>query len=195
MMLGSNPATDRTWKRLPSQSVGVELGVWKGVSSEKFLNRASKLYLVDSWSIKPYKDSDEFGNYTGYLKKYSKIVGSCNANDFQNYYDKIYRDVIKKFNRDMRVEIYRMTTDTFFLTVHKYLKVDWVYVDASHSYEGCLNDLRNSLNIIVKGGSIFGDDYNNRPGVTKAVNQFLKETGLKIDNFYKDQYEICIPLV
>ena len=40
MMFGKNPGTDETWKRIPENSVGAELGVWQGESSEKFLKRA-----------------------------------------------------------------------------------------------------------------------------------------------------------
>ena len=50
MMFGKNPGTDQTWKRIPEYSVGAELGVWQGESSEKFLKRASHVHLVDSWS-------------------------------------------------------------------------------------------------------------------------------------------------
>ena len=48
MMFGKNPGTDQTWKRIPEYSVGAELGVWQGESSEKFLKRASHVHLVDS---------------------------------------------------------------------------------------------------------------------------------------------------
>ena len=50
MMFGKNPGTDETWKRIPENSVGAELGVWQGESSEKFLKRAKHVHLVDSWS-------------------------------------------------------------------------------------------------------------------------------------------------
>ena len=73
MMLGTNTGSNETWKRIPEGSTGVELGVWKGESSSKFLQRAGHLHLVDPWSAVAYEDSDEFGNYQGYLNRYSKI--------------------------------------------------------------------------------------------------------------------------
>ena len=51
MMFGKNPGTDQTWKRIPEGSVGAELGVWQGDSSEKFLKRAGHAHSVDSWSV------------------------------------------------------------------------------------------------------------------------------------------------
>lgn len=188
-MFGYNPGTDETWKRIPKGSIGVELGVWKGESSEKFLRRASHIYLVDSWSVIPYETSEEFGDYQGYLKRYSVLVKSNNPEDFQKYYNNIYKSVVKKFT-NKPVTIYRCTTNEFFAQFQG--KVDWVYVDALHNFHGCLSDLKKSLTIINPGGSIFGDDYENKPGVTAAVNTFIKGTGLTLDNFYLDQFEIKI---
>lgn len=198
MMFGRNPGSDETWKRIPKGSVGVELGVWKGDSSEKFLRRAGHLHLVDPWAVTAYENSDEFGDYVGYLKRYSSIVGSTNPNDFQRYYDTIYKNVLKRF-ANKSVTIHRMPVIEFFKVFNQ--QVDWVYVDALHSFEGCLNDLRKSLTIIRPGGSIFGDDYTptkpdkrvrGKPGVTAAVDTFVKETNLPFNNFYLDQFEIKV---
>ena len=38
----------------------------------------------------------------------------------------------------------------------------------------------------------YGNDYGVKPGTTKAVDKFIADTGLKLDNFYKDQFEIKI---
>ena len=44
-----------------------------------------------------------------------------------------------------------------------------------------------------KGGYIFGDDYSDaKPGVKKAVDTFINETGLFLNNFYMDQFEIKV---
>ena len=49
-MVGKNNDSAHTCARIPTGSVGVEIGVWKGDSSARFLTRASHLHLVDSWS-------------------------------------------------------------------------------------------------------------------------------------------------
>ena len=191
MMLGRNIYTDETWKRIPAGSVGVELGVWKGDSSEKFLQRAGHMHLVDPWSAVAYEDSDEFGDYDGYLNRYSQLVGSNKPEDFQKFYDNLAESVKNKF-KGKPVTIHRMTTDMFFESFEG--QVDWVYVDALHSFDGCLSDLRNSLKIVKSGGTIFGDDYyKNKPGVIKAVDAFIAETGLTLNIFSKTQYEIKVP--
>ena len=190
MMVGRNPFAAKTMWRIPKDSIGAELGVWKGDSSKLFLKRAKLLHLVDSWSIAPYSESDEHGNYEAYIQRYKKIVGSKDPKDFQKYYDKIYEGVVNRF-KGQPVNIHRCTTTDFFER-NKDLQLDWVYVDAAHSYEGCLKDLYGSLNIVKKGGFIFGDDYTNKTGVNKAVKQFVKETGLKFDNFYNNQFQIDV---
>ena len=189
-MVGGNPFAEKTMWRIPKDSIGAELGVWKGDSSKLFLKRAKLLHLVDSWSIAPYSESDEHGNYEAYIQRYKKIVGSKDPKDFQKYYDKIYEGVVNRF-KGQPVNIHRCTTTDFFER-NKDLQLDWVYVDAAHSYEGCLKDLYGSLNIVKKGGFIFGDDYTNKTGVNKAVKQFVKETGLKFDNFYNNQFQIDV---
>ena len=40
-------------------------------------------------------------------------------------------------------------------------------------------------------GKLFGDDYGpKKPGVQDAVNQFIKNTGHKLNNFHDDQFEV-----
>ena len=192
MMYGRNIHSEETWKRIPEGTVGIEIGVWKGGSSEKFLRRASHLHLVDSWSPVAYEHSDEHGTYENYLDRYAELVGSRDPADFQRYYDNILQSVIDKF-ANKPITIHRMNSREFFKQFNE--QVDWVYVDADHSYEGCLHDLENSLRIVRPGGIIFGDDYTNKPGVRRAVDEFIRRTGLPFNNFHGTQYEICIPQV
>ena len=79
------------------------------------------------------------------------------------------------------------------------VELDWIYVDGDHSYEGCLSDLENSLKAVKPGGLILGDDYGwpnskwNKPGVTKAVNEFINKH--KLTNIFRHgqtQFEIRI---
>ncbi len=186
-MYGKNIWSEETWKRIPEGSVGIEIGVWKGDSSEKFLRRASHIHLVDSWSPIAYEDSKEHGNYENYLERYSTLVGSKDPADFQRYYDNIYNNVLERF-KDKPVTIHRMSSKEFFNTFKG--KVDWVYVDGDHSYDGCLYDLQQSLNVLKPDGTLFGDDYTNKPGVKQAVDEFITRLDLKFNNFFKSQFEI-----
>lgn len=191
MMFGNNPGTNETWKQIPENSIGAELGVWRGDSSAKFLKRAAHIHLVDAWSPVAYKDSDEFGDYTAYLNRYSELVKSKDPKDFQKYYDKIYDSVVERF-KNHNVTIHRKKTDDWLDTWTQPL--DWIYVDASHSYDGCLSDLRKSWNLIKSGGFLFGDDFSDKKiAVKNAVKTFSKEIGIPVNNFYLDQYKIRKP--
>ena len=68
MMIGKNRNIHETIKRMPLNSVGVELGVWKGDSSALMAEKTSRLHLVDSWSVEPYKHLE---SYDDYIKRYS----------------------------------------------------------------------------------------------------------------------------
>ena len=48
-------------------TVGAEIGVWMGNTSTQFLKkRLKKLYMVDSYSVEPYKENSE-RSYQEYL--------------------------------------------------------------------------------------------------------------------------------
>ncbi len=190
MMFGKNLQSGHVVDKISDNTVGIELGVWQGTSSEKFVKKTKHLHLVDAWAIEPYKNSKEHGDYETYLTRYAELVGSSNPADFQKYYDKIYENVKEKFKNN-NVTIHRMSTTEFFKKFNE--SVDWIYVDAAHDFEGCYQDLSSSLKVIKSGGKIYGDDYNNRPGVKLAVDTFVNEHNLKFSNFFGNQYEIQVP--
>lgn len=188
-------------KAIPSDTIGAEIGVWMGNTSKAFLNKGLKhLHLVDSWSPVPYEQQSvsEHGSYEEYLEKYKRLVGSTNPEDFQKYYDNVYQDVVEKFDRFDNVTIHRMTSKEFFEQFKHYPeKLDWIYVDGDHSYEGCLYDLEQSRNAVVSGGRIFGDDYrwteqNGKFGVTRAVDEFVSKYNYTIKRHGLLQFEIRV---
>jgi predicted O-methyltransferase YrrM len=67
--------------------------------------------------------------------------------------------------------------DTANITKDRFdVPIDFIFVDASHSYENALNDSKTALDIIYKKrGLILWHDYGGWPGVTKALNQIFKE--------------------
>lgn len=185
MMKGINKTVKETLRLIPENSTGAELGVWKGDTSAKFLTKAKFLHLVDSWSVIAYENSDEHGDYEGYLQRYKSIVGSDKEADFQKFYDKIYLDVKKRF-KDSPVKIHRKTTQEWFQNFDE--KIDWIYVDANHSYKEALHDLQESYKRIKSGGTLIADDYtDSKTGVKRAIEDFSKEIDVPFVNFYKDQ--------
>ena len=181
-------------------TVGAEIGVWMGNTSTLFLKKGlKKLYMVDSYSVEPYKENTE-RSYQEYIAKYQPITGEFSEAGFQRFYDRVYNEVKERF-QDPEVEICRMTSDRWFKLFQNHMLdfLDWIYIDGDHSYEGCLRDLENSLKVVKQGGLILGDDYGwpnakwFKPGVTKAVDEFINRHKLtKMLRHGETQYEIRI---
>lgn len=163
MMLGHNRAALEVCARIPRGSTGVEIGVWRGDSSTVFLERAGFLHLVDPWAVEPYQDDD----FAGYLAKYARLTGSTDPADFQRVYDRIHADVVARF-QGQPVRIHRCTSAAFFGQFTGL--VDWVYIDGLHTFEACAADIEGARRIVRPRGLILGDDYGNKPGVTRAVD-------------------------
>lgn len=200
MATARNKDSVNIMKHVEHFSVGAEIGVWQGNTSSQFLERGvRKLHLVDSWSIEPYKeDEGEHGTYEAYLEKYSRILGvKPNEKSFMAHYDNIYNMVKGKFRNNDAVEIHRMSSDDFFKS-YKGDKLDWIYIDGAHSFEGCYDDLKNALKIVKVGGKIMGDDYYwpdskwGKEGVTQAVDKFLKDNMLTMKREGMTQFVIGV---
>jgi hypothetical protein len=186
-------------KHIPKRTIGAEIGVWAGHTAKNILITAhpAELHLVDPWSKEPYKQqvNSEHNSYEEYLKKYSKVTGGDTEEKFDAYYDKMFKKVKAKFDDDSNVTIHRMWSKEFFDTFKG--KLDWIYIDGDHSYEGCYADLNECLKIMQPNCIIFGDDYawnngNGKPGVTKAVSQFVEENSLTLVQLGNREYMIKI---
>ena len=74
--------------------------------------------------------------------------------------------------------IVQIWEDTARLKFERYKNVaNFLFIDASHSYENCKNDSYNGHKIIKKNGIIFWHDYAGWPGVTEALNEYYIEQG------------------
>jgi len=163
-------------------SVGAEIGVWMGNTSQKFADKNPKeLHLVDAYSVEPYKENTEM-TYQDYISKYQRITNEFSEAGFMQYYDRVHKLVHDKFVHNPNVFLHRMESADWFKTFSD-LKLDWIYVDGDHSYEGCLADLEAALPMLNSGGILMGDDYGwvgakwSKPGVTKAVDEFTTKHG------------------
>ena len=171
-------------------TVGAEIGVWKANTSANFVKKGVKeLHLVDAWSVEVYKEgigeTGEWGSYENYLQRYRQVTGGTTEEHFKAYYDKTHKEVVKRFSQLEHVHVHRMSSNDWFEKQEDNY-FDWVYLDGDHSHQGVLRDLNSSLRVVKKGGLILGDDYawpfqkHGKPGVTAAVDEFIKTTGLKL---------------
>ena len=152
----------------------LEIGIHKGDFSKQLISNfdPNKLILVDPWIA--FDDS---------IYKNSWYGNSDNSN--QNIQDKYYFNLLDYFKKQIyenKVEIYRKTSDDFFLkNKHTF---DLIYIDGNHLFEFVKRDIHNSLNFINYDGIIVLDDYALKgwwdDGITKAVNFHLKEKNIKV---------------
>lgn len=173
-----DPNRPRRWdaviKRIPTdrQVLGAEIGVWVGDTAWRVLAQRPNAfhYLIDPWR-EPDPDS-----------RYAKSPDGI-ALKKQHYFDKCMEKTINAISPyEDRAEIYRMTSgEAAGLITNRSL--DYVFIDAEHTYEGVKEDIYLWLPKVAQGGWIGGHDYGNLPrfpGVQKAVDEFFPE-GLEID--------------
>lgn len=194
MMKGTNTQVNQILHKIPTNSIGAEIGIWKGATSRKFLEKnLSHFHMVDPYSM----GVNSGRTLEQKLDRYKDIVGSKNPEDFQEYYDRLYLEIEKEFGSKNNVTVHRSYSKEFFDSIEdNYL--DWIYIDGDHTYEGCLFDLQMSLKKVKSGGSIFGDDYRNhrgggKAGVIKAVSEFASKQNLKLIPYGLTQFEFKVP--
>ena len=156
---------------LPKNSIGAEIGVFKGEFSKIILNtvKPSILYLIDPWE----------GTITSGDKNGQNII---DINGEECYIDII----LKEFLILPQVKILRNYSDILQMFPNGHL--DWIYIDGAHDYHNVKFDLNLSFSKIKTNGLILGHDYNKTsfPGLVKAVDEFCLENNLKIKYLTQD---------
>lgn len=153
-------------------SEGAEIGVYRGDFSEQILKTAvATLHLVDCWQCQK-------GDY-------EKDPSNIN----QGGQDANYREVQSKFARYIhsgRVCLYRLFSKAASEEFEPG-QLDWVYIDADHTYQGCLQDLIRWAPKVKRGGFLSGHDYADNKytramefGVVAAVTRFCEDYGWKL---------------
>lgn len=154
-------------KRLPEGVViGAELGVFRGDMSYALLCRPDLvLFMVDNW-----KGVEEYA-HEGYGPK-----------DMPSAKDHAIRETEYA---GKRANIIQMdTVDASELIADNVL--DFVFVDADHSYKGCKSDIEAWTPTLKKGGLLGGHDYDNKKypfgvEVKQAVDEAVAKNGWTLD--------------
>lgn len=146
-----------------------ELGVFEGKNFGLMIEHEPDLAVaIDAWA----NDGVVSRNDSGYT---------------QDKLDQMYLDFKKQVQNKPFVQIYReYTFDAVKRFPDEYF--DLVYVDADHSYEGCLKDMQDWYPKVKKGGFLTGDDYRNllapntlsKIQVVKAVRKFCQLNNLQV---------------
>lgn len=165
-------------ERLPSGPVvGVEVGVHDGRMSAHLLRLRSDLGLVmvDNWKAAE-RQSPSY-----------RATADPRATLAADEQDAAMRQAIAAtdFAQNRRIVYHNDSTRVARILDH--LRADFVFIDADHSYEGVIADIRAWRPRVKPGGLLCGHDYEPRfPGVARAVAEaaalygWTVETG---DNF------------
>ena len=138
--------------------IGIEIGSYRGESTEIFLksNAFSRFYCIDPW-IQGYDPDDPSADESIKLAE---------------------EDFDRRFKNNFTVVKIRQTSDTSF-NLFDNESIDFIYIDACHTYEAAMRDLIHYVPKIKHGGIIAGHDYQSAfPGVTQAVDEFFKKLPL-----------------
>ncbi|GFE71053.1 hypothetical protein CFPU101_36630 [Chroococcus sp. FPU101] len=167
---------------MQKKAICAEIGVYKGEYSQKILQitQPLKLHLIDPWQ---YQEDKMYQKAC-----YGQLSGG------QLLLEQKYENVVNQFAKEINLgqvvihreysnEIYSQFEDNYF---------DWIYIDGNHLYEFVKQDLELYYDKVKKGGFITGDDYGKggwwQGGVTKAVNEFIAQGGVKLVKISGDQF-------
>lgn len=164
------PTRNELIRVLPPRSTIAEVGVWRGYFSTQILElpNIKHLYLVDSWRPRPeYNDPLSDTDHEANLKEtLHNIRGHLPGG---------------------RVDIIRLDS---LESVHNFhdSELDCAYLDADHSFDATLANLRAWSRVVKPTGMIAGHDFCDSHhmavkygwGVEKAVAQFCSETNWKL---------------
>lgn len=170
---------------------GVELGSFKGefakIISE---NWSGKLYLIDVWRPLDFDEYDDTSNHFNHSDAYRTCIDNLKGYENKTFMLRMDGNEGSKLFSDE--------------------SLDFVYIDANHTYESVKNDLEIWYRKVKSGGMIMGHDYlpdyfyegkegkdqalytfpNGKPeeakyagmfGVNPAVNEFCKKNDYELN--------------
>jgi hypothetical protein len=142
-----------------------EIGVQNGVNFKNLIAHDPRIAVaVDSW-INDGTTARNDGLYSQEEldRQYNSFKNQMADKPFVRIYREYSFEAVKHFE------------DYYF---------DFVYIDADHTYEGCKRDIVDWYPKVKIGGILCGHDYVHRNyvvrfGVIEAINEFVKEKGIK----------------
>lgn len=129
---------------------GYEIGVYRAKYSQKLLDYNPELHLtgVDAWEI--------YGGYKDY--EVTDIIDAHRESEetYKRYGDRA--TLIQGWSRDVASKVQDGS-------------LDFVFIDANHAYEYCVEDIALWSKKVRKGGIVYGHDYDDYSKHHKRWNQ------------------------
>lgn len=161
----------------------VEVGAWLGKSANYLATKIKELKKeVNFITVDTFKGTEDEALH-------QNIVGAFNGDIFYEFIDNtVLSNNYGSFN---------IIKDTSKNAANQFSNssIDYIMLDAGHSYEDVTNDIKIWYNKIKPGGIISGDDYGGSyfPGVTKAADEyFYKQFNRGFRSWYRKKPRIQI---
>lgn len=160
--------------------VGAEIGVAYGGHAESILSKTevSKLYLVDPYQP-DWQGTDGYslpnGDHFG-VKEYEEL-----------YLHALHRTTKYKDKRQDRVKFIRDTSHAGSTIVDQDLGdnyLDFVFIDAKHTYADLMADLKLWAPLVREGGIVSGHDFGHEsyPGIERCVRDWALGNTINIED-------------
>lgn len=169
---------DAIVKRVGRGARGVEVGVFRGVLSRYLLkNGVARLFMVDNWA--PVHEQP--GHYKA-TRDYCAGLSpeECASNEA------LAREAVRQSGD--KAKVLKMASVEAAAQINDG-SMDFVFLDADHSYEGLMADIEAWLPKVNVGGWLMGHDYRNHmeqfdfSGVDRAVDGTFGDRVEADDNF------------
>lgn len=141
--------------------VGAEIGVCRGETSFTLLEQCNikKIYLVDSWAA--------YDDWIGHISQ--ETVDKFKNITIENLsqFDSKKYEIIVSNSVDAAPKIKNNT-------------LDFVFIDADHSYDAVYNDIVSFYDKVKVNGIISGHDFN-MGSVNQAVKDYIQKNNLDVE--------------
>lgn len=151
----------------PRNSVGAEIGVFKGEFSRELLSMTepTELHLIDLWWVGYGEHYPDWGPYTDH--------GRLRTRDAFRQAE----ETAAPFQRRSRVTLHA-GDGVEYLSSFPDQYFDWIYIDSSHKYEHTQRELEVAARKVKAHGLIAGHDWEPDPehqhhGVYRAVQELI----------------------
>lgn len=151
---------------IPDESLLIEVGSFNGRSlasiSETIKNKNLKVWAIDLWETWSFGflGSGKYKEADGWIDKENMLLKFCKT--------------MMAFDLDPLV---LCSTSERVGKSFANLCPHMVFIDADHSYEGCMKDIKTWWPLLPNGGILAGHDYDEKgiswQGVYLAVNEFF----------------------
>ena len=90
----------------------------------------------------------------------------------ESFWNDVYQDVYTEFHNKPKFKIIRKSSKGA-IKQFPNRSLDFVYIDADHSYKECKWDISHWMKKVRVGGILSGHNYGDKKGVKKAVDELI----------------------